>query len=172
MNRRILRLVLLGIWIACAPALASTSGASGAIESATPGAAPARFKRVTLHVFNRVFSNFHQKAVAVPNREFRVGDTEYSARIIRFEPDFTLDTKSRKVRSRSGEPRNPAFQIVVSRAGSPRDTTWAFFNMPPHFGVREELAFVATEIVFVNRPSLVSQDSIAVRIRNQEEGAH
>lgn len=133
--------------------------------------APARMKNVTLHVFNRIFTSFHDKVVATPQRAFRVGDTDFSARIIRFEPDFTYDLKTRKVTSVSGEPKNPAFQIVVSKNGVPHDTSWAFFNMPPHFSARSELAFVATRIEFTNRPPLVSNDSLAIKIREREGGA-
>ncbi len=146
--------------LAAAPASAPSGAAKG----------PAKYRNVTLHIFSRVFPNFHDKVVATPNKSFRVGDTEYSARIIRFEPDFSLDIKTRKAMSMSGEPNNPAFQVVVSKAGVPHDTSWAFFNMPPHYSAKAHLAFVATRIEFVNRPVLESQDSLAIRIR-QREGA-
>ncbi len=155
-----------------APARATTPSSSPGPAPATSSGAPAKLKNVTLHIFNRVFTNFHDKVVATPNKVYRVGDTDWTFRVIRFVPDFTLDLKSRKVVSRSGEPNNPAFQVVVSRNGTPHDTSWAFFNMPPHFGIREELAFVATRIEFLNRPALVSTDSIALRIEAQKGAAH
>jgi hypothetical protein len=139
---------------------------------AAPAAAPARLRSVTLHVFNRVFQGFHDRVVAVPNKEFRVGDTEYSARIVQFVPNFSLDLKTHKVTSLTPEPKNPAFHIVVSRNGAPHDTLWAFFNMPPHFGSKEVLAFVATNVEFTNYPPLASQDSLAILIRQREGGAH
>jgi hypothetical protein len=133
---------------------------------------PAQLKSVTLHVFNRVFAGFHDKVVAVKGKDFRVGDSDFSARIVRFEPDFTFDLKTRKAISLSGEPNNPAFQIIVSRKGVPHDTSWAFFNLPPHYSGRSELAFVATRIEFTNRPVLVSTDSLAIKIQQREGGAH
>jgi hypothetical protein len=139
---------------------------------AAPAAGPAKYKSVTLHIFSRVFGSFHDKVVAVPNKEFRVGDTEFTGRVIRFVPDFSIDVKTRKVTSYSDEPKNPAFQIVVNRKGAAHDTTWAFFNMPPHFSAKAELAFVATSIEFVNRPPLVSTDSLALKIQQREGGAH
>ncbi len=168
MSRRIVVVAALAI-LAGAPARA----AAPANPSAAPasGAGPARLKSVTLHIFNRVFTGFHDKVVAVPNREYRVGDTEFTFRVARFEPDFTLDLKTHRVTSRSGEPRNPAFEVIVSRKGAPHDTCWAFFNMPPHYGIREELAFVATRIEFTNRPVLASSDSIAMRIEPREGAA-
>ena len=59
----------------------------------------------------------------------------------------------------------------MSRKGVPHDTTWAFFNMPPHFSARAQLAFVATRIEFLGRPALESQDSLALRLREHEESA-
>ena len=171
MSRRLVLLAALAVF-ASAPALAAAPGVPASAHPAHSAAPTAKLKNVTLHIFNRVFANFHDKVVAVPNKELRVGDTEFTFRIIRFEPDFTLDLKHHKVSSRSGEPNNPAFQIVVSRNGAPHDTSWAFFNMPPHFGVKEELAFVATRIEFLNRPALASKDSIAVRIESRGGAAH
>lgn len=171
MSRRFVLGAVLAL-VLCAPARAATPTPSASSRPSTTAGAPAKMKNVTLHIFNRVFTNFHDKVTAVPNREYRVGDTDWTFRITRFEPDFFLDTKSRKVASRTGEPNNPAFQIVVSRNGAPHDTSWAFFNMPPHFGLREELAFVATRIEFANRPALASTDSIALRIEGQKGAAH
>ena len=171
MSRRPLFIrVLLVVVIASSWALAGSAPASPGPPAAA--GAPAKLKTVTLHILNRVFTNFHDKVVATLNKEFRVGDTEFTARVVRFEPDFTLDLKTRKVTSRTGEPKNPAFQIVVSRKGTPHDTTWAFFNMPPHYGVREELAFVATRIEFTNRPVLESRDSFALRLEPKKGAGH
>jgi len=171
MSRRLVLLAAMALVVgAPVRAAAPAAGAPGAPQATS--AAPAKCKNVTLHIFNRVFTSFHDKLVAEPNKEFRVGDTEWTARVVRFEPDFTFDLKSHKVSSRTGEPRNPAFQIIVSRKGVPHDTTWAFFNMPPHYGTREELAFVATKIEFTNRPVLASKDSIAMRIEPHGGAAH
>ena len=74
--------------------------------------------------------------------------------------------------SRGDEPRNPAFHIVVARAGTPTDTSWAFFNLPPHYGPRDVLAFVATRIEFANRPALVSRDSLALKYEKSEGDSH
>jgi hypothetical protein len=136
---------------------------------AAPAAAPARMRRVTLHIFSRVFPNFHDRVVAELNKPFPVGDTDYTGRIVQFVPDFNIDLKTHKVSSFSPEPANPAFRVIVSKKGVPQDTTWAFFNMPPHFGSANVLAFVATRIEFTNRPELVSKDSLAILIQKREE---
>lgn len=154
-------MLMLIVWVlTAAPAAAATT------------AAPAKLKSVTLHILSRVFPDFHDRVVAAPRKEFRVGDTDYTAEIIRFEPDFTMDLATHKIMSRSGEPRNPAFQIVTRQAGAPHDTLWAFYNMPPHFGSREVLAFIATRIEFTNRPPMQSQDSLAVRLERLSGAGH
>jgi hypothetical protein len=61
---------------------------------------------------------------------------------------------------------------VVTRNGTPTDTSWAFFNMPPHYGPREVLAFVATRIEFTNRPVLASRDSLAMKLEKPEGESH
>ncbi|MFN8586575.1 MAG: hypothetical protein U0704_02150 [Candidatus Eisenbacteria bacterium] len=148
------------------------ASATGAAPSAAAPAGVPKLKNVTLHIFNRVFPSFHDKVVAQRGVEFRVGDSEYTARIVDYVPDFTLDLKTHKVTSRGTEPKNPAFKLIVKKGNVPQDTTWAFFNMPPHFARKSLIAFVATEINFTNRPALVSQDSLAIQIRKREGETH
>ena len=83
---------------------AATPGTTAPRTSApaAAGKGPAKLKNVTLHIFSRVFPNFHDKVVAVPNKSFRFGDTEYTARLIPCDPDFSMDNKNRKVTSMSG----------------------------------------------------------------------
>lgn len=161
--------------LVAAVAVARATPPAGKPAAAAPAAAAAgapRLKDVTLHIFNRVFPSFHDKVSATPRKEFRVGDTDYTARVVEFVPDFTMDIKTKKVTSRGPEPKNPAFKIIVKKGNVATDTTWAFFNMPPHFARTSMLAFVATEITFTNRPALVSQDSLALQIRKREGEQH
>jgi hypothetical protein len=64
--------------------------------------------------------------------------------------------KSGKVFSRSNEPKNPAFQIIVRQKKVVQDTSWAFLNMPPHFGMKSLLAFKVVRIDFVGAPPIVA----------------
>ena len=140
-------------------------------ETVAPEAS-GKFTSVTLHVFNRIFPDFHDKVEALPRKPFRVGDTEYTGRVIEYVPDFSLNLKTHQVVSRGKEPKNPAFRIAVTKGSVASDTSWAFFNMPPHFGARNVLAFVATRITFPDRPPLESNDSLAIKIRQREGAAH
>ncbi len=161
MNRRI------ALWTAALAAALIVAPPARAADA--PTAEAPKVKTVTLHVFHRIFQNFQDRIVTPMKTEFRIGDSEYTGRVEEFVPDFAMDIQKHKVISRSNEPKNPAFRILVRKNGVPRDTVWAFFNLPPHFAPKSEIGFVATEIQFVNRPPLASRDSVAVRMREQEK---
>ena len=124
---------------------------------------PVRVESVTLRILHRVFPDFREEDKVRLKEEFRVGDTDYTAKVVEFVPDFSLDLKSRKVVSRSNDPRNPAVRVVVKEKGVPRDTSWAFLNFPPHFAAKNILAFQILRIDFLDRPPLVAPDSSASR---------
>ncbi|HEU4335142.1 MAG TPA: hypothetical protein VFT32_11655 [Candidatus Eisenbacteria bacterium] len=120
-----------------------------------PASSAARVKSVTLGIRHRVFQNFSEVQTVALQKEFPVGDTEYSARIVRYVPDFAMDLKTKKIVSRSNEPKNPAFEIVIREKKVAQDTVWAFLNMPPHFARKSLLAFKIARIDFVGRASVV-----------------
>jgi len=126
-----------------------------------PASAPPEVTAVTLRIRHRVFANFREDRTTRVRQPFQVGDTDYTATVLRFVPDFAMDTKTHKILSRSSEPKNPAFEILVKEKGAPQDTTWAFLNMPPHFARSSMLAFQILRIEFKGRPPVVSQDSLA-----------
>jgi hypothetical protein len=138
------------------------SGTLGAKPATTPVAShAARVKTVTLAMRHRVFKNFSDVQAVVPLKEFPVGDSDFSARVVRYVPDFTMDLKTGKVTTRSSEPKNPAFQIIVREKKVPQDTTWAFMNLPPHFGRKSMLAFKIVRIDFVGAPPVVADTTHA-----------
>ncbi len=143
-----------------------------ALLVAAPAQAPPRFQTVTLHIFNRVFASFHDKIRISLKEEVRVGDTEYTAQLIQYVPEFDMDLKSHKIVTRSPQPKNPAFEVVVRKNGAPQDTAWAFMNMAPHYTRKSLLAFIATKIEFANAPVMVSQDTLAQRIMKRDEEKH
>jgi hypothetical protein len=134
-----------------------------------PPAAKLRLRTVDLHIFHRVFPDFHDHVDAALNKEFRIGDTEYTGTVIRFVPDFTMDLKTGKISSRSQEPKNPAFRLVVKKNGVPQDSSWAFLNMAPHFGQRSLIAFLAVRATFENHGPVASRDTLAVKLLEQEK---
>lgn len=170
------------------PATSPASGAAPAPAAGTPAASTTpptpvassepgpplksgeklKMKSVTLHVFHRVFRNFHDQVEARLKQEFRIGDSDYTGVITEFVPDFAMGLQSHKVTTRSEEPNNPAFHIIVRKNGTPVDTTWAFLDMPPHFTRRALVAFIATRVTFENHPTVTSRDSLAIRLMKME----
>jgi hypothetical protein len=135
-----------------------------AMGAPAAGAAPAqrlKVKTVTLRMYHRVFHEFRDEARVGLRQDFPVGDTDYSARVVEFVPDFALDLEKHKVISRSSEPRNPAFHIVVRKQGVPQDTTWAFLNMPPHFARKSLIAFQVMRIDFENHAPVLADTAWA-----------
>jgi hypothetical protein len=135
--------------------------ATPAIPAEAPKAPPLEVTGVTLRIRHRVFANFREDRGVRPRQVFQVGDTDYSAQVVRFVPDFAMNTKSHKIVTRSPEPNNPAFEIIVKEKGAPQDTTWAFLNMPPHFARTSMLAFQILRIDFKNHAPVVCSDSLA-----------
>jgi len=134
---------------------------AGAADRPAP-AAPLKVSTVSFVVGHRVFTEFRDQVTVKMNEDFRVGDSDYSARVVEFQPDFTMDLKNRRVTSRSQAPRNPAVRVRVWKSGAPDDTLWAFLNMPPHFARHSMLAFRLTEVTFANHePVRAAEDSTA-----------
>jgi len=134
------------------------AGVSGAADGAP------KFESVTLRVGHRAFPDWFEDHRVTLREPFQVGDSDLSAEIIRYEPDFTMMTKTRRITSRSDQPNNPAFQIVVYEGDAPHDTTWAFLKMPPHFGAKSLVAFKVMRIDFKGRKPLVNTDTTAVQM--------
>lgn len=150
--------------LAAAAALFLLAGAAGAGTAAKPVApgAPLKVSAMTMVIGHRAFPEFRDRVTVKLHETFRVGDTEYSAKVVDFQPDFAMDLKSRKVISRSADPNNPAAKVFVWKNGAPDDTSWAFLNMPPHFGRHSMLAFQITRIEFENHTPIESRrDSVA-----------
>jgi hypothetical protein len=147
--------------LAAAWPLALGAAPSGASATKPVTSHAAAVKAVTIGIRHRVFQQFSEVQTVRLNQEFPIGDTEYSARVVRYVPDFAMELKTGKITSRSNEPKNPAFQIIVKEGKTPQDTSWAFLNLPPHFGRKSLLAFKIVRIDYVNRASVVADTSRA-----------
>jgi hypothetical protein len=144
------------------PAPSATKTAAKNPATPASGAAP-RVKNVTVLMGSRVFADFQDLQTAPLGKEFRVGETDFSARVVEFVPDFAIDGKSHKVVTRSNVPRNPACRIIVKEKGVPKDTSWAFVNFPPHFSRKSVISFRVVKIEFFNAPTItVAPDTTSV----------
>lgn len=104
---------------------------------------------VVLRVNHRMYPAFQETHRAAPGEPFAIGDTDYSARIVGFVPDFAIATGTKEVVSRSNELRNPAVRLEVYQNNKKVDEVWAFRGEgPPHFGAESMLAFRIEELVW------------------------
>lgn len=147
---------------------AATSQPAGGAVSALPpapvrpilrGTTPVR--KVTLRAFHRVFHDFVDDNATTLYTEFPIGDTEYTAEVVEYVPDFALNLKTREVLSRSTEPRNPAVRVLVLQKGVPQDTVWAMLSMPPHFARNSLLAFQIRRLELKNHAPIVAPETPA-----------
>lgn len=116
-----------------------------------------KVKQLTLMIRHRVFHDFAEQVETRLGEPFPIGDTEYSATVDQYVPDFAMDIKTGRVLSRTAEANNPAVRIVVREKGVPQDTTWALLDMPPHFGRKSMLSFQMTKIEFTSGKPLVAK---------------
>jgi hypothetical protein len=112
-------------------------------------------------VRHRVFHDFRDLQRVKLNQDFILGDTDFTGRVVQYVPDFDMDLKNHRIFSRTNQPSNPAFKIIVRQNKVPRDTTWAFLNMPPHFARKSLFAFHVVRIDFVGRPPLLADTTAA-----------
>lgn len=143
------------------PASSTKPSTTTAKSSTTKSSAGPRFEAVTFAIRHRVFHDFRDVQKVKMNQDFLLGDTDFSARVVQYVPDFQLDLATRKVFSLSNQPRNPAFRVIVRQGKTPQDTTWAFLKSPPHFGARSYFAFQVVRIDFADHAPLIADTTAA-----------
>lgn len=119
---------------------------------------PTPVKSLSLRAFHRVFHDFAEDETVPMFKEFGVGDTDFTAEVVEFLPDFFMDLKTHAVSSRSDEPKNPAIRVLVRQKGVPQDTTWAMLNLPPHFARKSMLAFQILRIDLKGRKPILAPE--------------
>ncbi len=135
--------------------------AHGETKPASSARGP-RVETVTLGIRHRVFHEFSDRQMVRMNQDFILGDTDFSARVVQYVPDFQMDLRRHTVFSLTDQPNNPAFKIIVRKNKVPQDTSWAFLKSPPHFGARSYFAFQVLRIDFADRPPLAADTAVAV----------
>jgi hypothetical protein len=142
-----------------------------AAKPAPPARGP-QVQSVTLVIRSRVFHEFRDMAQVKLNQDFPLGDSEYSARVVQYLPDFQMDIEHHRFFSLSDQPNNPAFRIIVRKNKAPQDTTWGFFKSgPPHFGARSFFGFQVVRIDFVGRAPMVADSTRSVPMPPSAHGA-
>ena len=123
--------------------LAAAASCGSAVAAAAP--APADTALVLqVEVGSRLYPTWHEQLRLRLGELFYLGDSEYSARIERFLPDFRIiDGKFVSVTQKLA---NPAAHVIVYHDTTATDSTWAFLNFPPHFSPRSFFTFKLLEI--------------------------
>jgi hypothetical protein len=122
---------------------------------------------VTIRVKHRVWDEFKEDAKVVMDEEFQIGDTDFTAVMDRFVPDFAMNLKTREIVSRSPELKNPAFRLIVMENQEPQDTTWAFLNALPHFTRNTLLSFQIIGIDIEGREPIVVPDTLNTEVEEK-----
>jgi hypothetical protein len=117
---------------------------------------------VVLRINHRVFTQFEEVRRVPPGQHFQIGDTDFTARIIDFVPDFAISPETKEVFSRTEIPRNPAVKIEVFNDGRKVEEVWAFQGEgAPHFSRESMLRFRIVELIW--KPGTVVPDSTGLQ---------
>jgi hypothetical protein len=99
-------------------------------------------REARLRVGHRLYPAFNEIHSVRPGETFPIGDTAFTGRIVDVLPDFAIDDSTKRVFSRSNEPRNPALRIRIFEHGKTVEDVWAFpGDGPPHFAASSKLYF-------------------------------
>ena len=124
-----------------------------------------------LEVRHMHFPNFQETHRVGMGETFVISDSEYSARVVRFEPDFAIDMESKEVFSRSEEMNNPAVLVEVFKDGEKAAEQWAFRTGMPHMGGKTPLVF---SLISVTGPmegtpaDSTDADVVSTRFRSED----
>jgi len=98
-----------------------------------------------VEVGSRLYTSWHETVRVHLLEEFFLADTDLTARVERFVPDFRISETGRII-SQSDRLDNPAVHVVVLGDSATSDSTWAFLNFPPHFSPKSFFTFRLKEI--------------------------
>ena len=98
-----------------------------------------------VEIGNRMYPDWHETVHVRMLETFFLADTDLTARIERFVPDFRISDEG-EVLSPSLELGNPAVHVFVYGDSAASDSTWAFLNFPPHFSPNSFFVFRLKEI--------------------------
>ena len=100
----------------------------------TTSACHSQVSSITMRVTHLLYPDFLEIHKVKMHEKFQIGDTDLSAGMVEFVPDFSIDTLTKKVVSLSSELNNPAFKVYVVQRKEKKEEAWAFFKTSiPHF---------------------------------------
>jgi len=115
----------------------------------TASACYSQVSSITVRVTHLLYPDFVEIHKIKMHEKFQVGDTDLSAGIVEFVPDFSIDTLTKKVVSLSPELNNPAFKVYVVQGKEKKEEGWAFFKTSvPHYTRQTRLRFEILEFKY------------------------
>jgi len=119
--------------------------ASDPITDATRDAAVDSSVHFVVEIGSRLYPDWHETVRVTVFEPFYLADTDLSARVERFVPDFRISETGR-ILSQTDQLENPAVHVVVFGDSATSDSTWAFLNFPPHFSPESFFTFRLKQI--------------------------
>lgn len=115
----------------------------------TASACYSQVNSITVRVTHLLYPDFVEIHKAKMHEKFQIGDSDLSAAMVEFVPDFSIDTLTKKVVSLSPELNNPAFKVYVVQGKEKKEEAWAFFKTSiPHFTRQTGLRFEILEFKY------------------------
>jgi hypothetical protein len=103
--------------------------------------------------------------------QVNIADSGFKVRILRYLPDFIMDISTKKVVSRSNEPRNPALEVELESNDGGITTFWVFasypdihkqieknFNFSYHWAWRRPKDFISKLRIIKDDKTVLEQD--------------
>lgn len=151
--------------VACSVTLLSWAPSGSRGSDATT--APADSKLVFIvEVGSRLYPDWHETVHVRLFESFFLADTDLTARIERFVPDFRI-SDSGEIISHSQNLANPAIHVITHGDSASSDSTWAFLNFPPHFSRDSFFTFQLKEIQGYESPTSAHEPALK---REDEDG--
>lgn len=114
------------------------------LAAAQTAAVPDTSLVLVVEIGSRLYPDWHEEQPLRLQQWFYLGDSEFTARIEDFVPDFRIIDK--KIVNMSRKLDNPAAHVIVYHDTTATDSTWAFLNFPPHFSPQSFFTFQLKEI--------------------------
>jgi len=106
-----------------------------------------------------------------PGIEQDIGNTGYQIKVLRYLPDFVMDTSTKQVLSRSASPNNPALQVELKDSRGGVKTAWLFARFPDihqevsadfrifyHWAPRRPKDFISKVTILKDGKEILSRD--------------
>jgi hypothetical protein len=101
-----------------------------------------QFQEYKIASSHMIYPEYYEEFKVKLGQRFQISDTDYSAEVIDFIPDFTMVTATGKIYSLSDNYNNPAIKIVLYKNSEKVDELWAFQKIQaPHFSKNSMLGF-------------------------------